>query len=177
MKAAPPDVNNTFYGLLLGYGGDMFAGSRPNLPRIKRYDSLEKNFDCKIRQKWIALDEFRAAFKDSPVTCTSVPFDELPTPTNAIVYCDPPYLSSQASRSMSMEGRRKLEAFFKQCLDNQCDVYMSNNAHWDFEDPSMRCTILKSWSNFRNQTDSIHLSSRGRTEMLVKVTCASRETP
>lgn len=173
LKKAPSNVDNTFYGLLLGWGGHMFAGSRPQTPRTQRYDSISENFNCTLAKKLVALNKFRVAFKDVPVTCINLSFDELPTPRNAIVYCDPPYLASQPGRSMSTEQQAKLEAFCKACLNNECDVYLSNNAVPVFEDPSILCTTIRAWQNFRNQTDSIHKTSHktshGRTEMLMKV--------
>jgi hypothetical protein len=167
LKKAPPDVNTTFLGLFLGYAGHMFSGSRPNTPRVRRYNTVNDNFMAALETKRIALQNFRAAFKNQIVSCTSVSFDELPTPRNAVVYCDPPYIGSQSARAMSLTQQRKLETFIKACLENNCDVYLSNDNVPKFD--TLRVRVLKTWSNFRNKTDSIHKNPRGRTELLMKI--------
>ena len=58
-----------------------------------------------------------------------------------------------------------------------CDATIMQNVlcfHRDepYTEYTMTCTVLMEWQNFRNQTDSMHKSSHGRTEMLMKViTC------
>jgi site-specific DNA-adenine methylase len=145
------------------------ARSRPNTPRVRRFDTVNENFMAALRTKRIALQNFRAAFNKQTVSCTSLSFDELPTPSNAVVYCDPPYIGSQSSRAMSPSGQKQLETFLKACIENNCDVYLSNDKVPEFDDDTLKVCVIKTWSNFRNKTDSIHKNARGRTELFMKI--------
>lgn len=164
MRKAPPDPTLTFYGILLGYAGHMFSGTKPKRPYVK---FTEDDFPRVLRRKMVALREFRAAFANTHVECSCVSFCDLPVPSNAVVYCDPPYVASQPGRRMSKSDVKKLETFCARCFSNGCDVYLSNNAVPDFED--VACKVLREWNEFRNNTNSVHKRATERKELLMKI--------